>query len=320
MHLITYYLLLPWVVVPFVPPMAPMPWRWQCRSEAKDAISDAVATAAPPTPEAVTIEADYDEVAEEGEEEAQDLSATPMEPVEEEETRIPTEEEFVDEIMDEVRKAQEQPMLNLRPFPCKILGMEMALESRIARKVEGRGDAWLFKSRCVVPGAAIVKAFDMMVAKAQEKNRFAEPGFRPGEIPPWIKTQIVQFSMTSVMEDLVRHCLSVHGLQILEGDDHEDDVKWLENPNDDAKKYILGNNYTFHAAFNATMPPGDSDDDAEGGEVTIDSLCELTPSLHNRAKNLANAGGKLPTFRTRSPSSKAKKKKTSGASKKKRKR
>ena len=50
--------------------------------------------------------------------------------------------------------------------------------------------------------------------RAQAKDNLAEPGFRPGEIPPWIKTQMVEFSLTSVMEDVLKYGVESMGCHL----------------------------------------------------------------------------------------------------------
>ena len=72
-------------------------------------------------------------------------------------------------------------------------------------------------------------AFDEI--RAQAKDNLAEPGFRPGEIPPWIKTQMVEFSLTSVMEDVLKHGVECDGMSILDdAGNGEDMIRWDEEP------------------------------------------------------------------------------------------
>lgn len=207
------------------------------------------------------------------------------------------------------------------PFDSVIEGVEMFLESDIDVEVEGRGQAHLFKARYEAPGAAVLYCFDDMREKA--KTNLAEPGFRPGDVPPWIARQLVEFSLTTVMEDLVKLTIEAHDLEILQGDQGEETIRWIENPEEESKKFVLGSPYTFHASFNATLPLNASDEKT-GGQTTIDALYSLTPASHNRAKNILDSGGKIPNLLKSgggsSSSSKKKKKAKAGGGKKKRKR
>ncbi|KAH8071631.1 hypothetical protein JL721_4132 [Aureococcus anophagefferens] len=110
---------------------------------------------------------------------------------------------------------------------------------------------YVVKGEYVAPGAAVMYAFDEI--RAQAKDNLAEPGFRPGDIPPWIKTQMVEFSLTTVMEDLVKFTLEANGMEVVSGSDNEI-IKWDEDPATEAKSYVLGGPFTFHAAFNVTLP------------------------------------------------------------------
>ena len=76
--------------------------------------------------------------------------------------------------------------------------------------VEGRGEAYLVKTLVKCPGAAILTAFDDCRERA--KTNLAEPGFRPGDVPPWIRRQLVEFSLTTVMEDCAKFALEAHGM------------------------------------------------------------------------------------------------------------
>ena len=57
------------------------------------------------------------------------------------------------------------------------------------------------------------------------------------------------------MEDCVKFALEAHGMEVLDDQGGaEDMIKWLEEPAVEAKSFVLGSPYTFHAAFNASVP------------------------------------------------------------------
>ncbi|KAJ1449565.1 hypothetical protein M885DRAFT_622408 [Pelagophyceae sp. CCMP2097] len=176
------------------------------------------------------------------------------------------------------------------PFPSLIEGMEIFLESAIDGAVEGRGGAFLFKMRATVPGAAVLSAFDAVREKA--KANLKEPGYRPGDVPPWIKTQLVEFSLTTVMEDVVKETVEAHGLAICSGDSGEETVKWIENPSEEAKTYVMGSAFDFHASFNATLPVEPLAESA--GASSISSLYKLTAPMIARADRILADKGRVP--------------------------
>ena len=233
---------------------------------------------------------------------------------EEEDTRSPP-------LEDPLVVEESSPLAEESSFVSLVEGMEVVIESAIENHpaVEGRGLPYLFKARCEVPGAAVMCAFDEIRERA--KDKLVEPGFRPGDVPPWIKRQLTEFAITTVMEDLVKFAVEAHDLEILEGDDAQETVKWVENPEDEAKTYILGDDYTFHAAFNATLPATVKTKADSGGTLSVDTLYKLTPAMHARANSIKNAGGKLPNLLQRGGgSSGSSKKKKSKSAKKNRKR
>ena len=116
------------------------------------------------------------------------------------------------------------------PYPSVVEGVELYLESPL----DGKPNSFLAKGEYVAPGAAVMFAFDEI--RAQAKGNLAEPGFRPGDIPPWIKTQMVEFSLTTVMEDLVKFSLEANGLEVLDDQGNEESmIKWDEDPSALAK-------------------------------------------------------------------------------------
>ena len=134
------------------------------------------------------------------------------------------------------------------PYPSLVEKVELFLEKPLSGE-----NQYLVKGRYEAPGAAVLYCFDEI--RAQAKDNFAEPGFRPGEIPPWIKTQMVEFSLTSVMEDVLKYGVECDGMSILDDTgDGEDMIRWDEEPEKESKTYVLGAPYVFHAAFNATLP------------------------------------------------------------------
>lgn len=196
------------------------------------------------------------------------------------------------------------------PFPSLIDGVEIVRESRIERTVEGRGEAWLFKAQVEVSGAAVLMSFDAV--REETKKRLKEPGFRPGDVPPWIKRQLVEFALTTAMEDVTKFIFEAHQLEVLEGDQGEDFIKWLEDPLEEAKTYVLGSPYTFHVAFNATLPETPAVDRAG----SVDLYYKVTTPMLNRAKNILAAGGKVPELIQTGSSSKKKKSKSSSKKRK----
>merc|ERR1711924_490228 len=66
------------------------------------------------------------------------------------------------------------------PYPSLVEKVELFLEKPLAGE-----NQYLVKGRYEAPGAAVLYCFDEI--RAQAKDNLAEPGFRPGEIPPWIK-------------------------------------------------------------------------------------------------------------------------------------
>ena len=158
--------------------------------------------------------------------------------------------------------------------------------------------------------------------RAQAKDNLAEPGFRPGEIPPWIKTQMVEFSLTSVMEDVLKYGVECDGMSILDDTgDGEDMIRWDEEPEKESKTYVLGAPYVFHAAFNATLPEAP----VLGEAVTIEQLYKLDDAAAARAAKVLANKGKVPNLMSVSSSGggtkkkkSAKKKKSGGKGKKKR--
>ena len=158
--------------------------------------------------------------------------------------------------------------------------------------------------------------------RAQAKDNLAEPGFRPGEIPPWIKTQMVEFSLTSVMEDVLKYGVECDGMQILDDTgDGEDLIRWDEEPEKESKTYVLGAPYVFHAAFNATLPEAP----VLGESVTIEQLYKLDDAAAARAAKVLANKGKVPNLMSVSSGGggtkkkkSAKKKKSGGKGKKKR--
>lgn len=175
------------------------------------------------------------------------------------------------------------------PFPSMIDGVELFTERELEATVEGRGKAFLFKARATVPGAVVLQAFDAIREKA--RTNLKEPGYRPGDVPPWIKTQLVEFSLTSLMEDIVKDSIETHGMAILDGDANEEMVKWIENPSEEAKSFVLGGPFTFHAAFNATVP---LEAPESGGSTSLAKMYSITEAMENRAAKIYNDKGRVP--------------------------
>jgi len=155
------------------------------------------------------------------------------------------------------------------------------------------------------PQAAVLFAFEEIKAKA--KDNLAEPGFRPGDIPPWVKTQMVEFSLTTVMEDVVKFAVEAHGMTILDdAGAGEDLIRWNEEPAVEAKSYVLGAPFTFHAAFNATLPA------APATEIMrVEDLYKLTDADAARADKILANKGKIPNLMSGGGSKKKSKKKRS---------
>lgn len=200
-------------------------------------------------------------------------------------------------------------------YPSVVSGIELVLESAIPGVAGGH----VVKMRCECPGAAVLHAFDEI--RAQAGSNLAEPGFRPGEVPPWIKTQMTEFSLTTVMEDYVQFAVDAQQFSILESTGAgEDVIRWNEDPNAEAKTYVLGDVFTFHAAFNATVPAVPVD--GGGGSADVADLYKITEQMTNRAATILAAGGKVPGLLNAGGGSKkkgsSKKKKTKKPGKKKR--
>ena len=172
------------------------------------------------------------------------------------------------------------------PYPCVVENVELVVEAPI----DAAANQYLVKGKYVAPGAAVMYAFDEI--RAQAKDNLAEPGFRPGDIPPWIKTQMVEFSLTTVMEDLVKFTLEANGMEVVAGSDNEI-IKWDEDPATEAKTYVLGGPFTFHAAFNVTLPAQAVD---AGEAVRVEDLYKITEAMENRAAKICAGGGKIPNL------------------------
>ena len=174
------------------------------------------------------------------------------------------------------------------PYPCVVENVELVVEAPI----DAAANQYLVKGKYVAPGAAVMYAFDEI--RAQAKDNLAEPGFRPGDIPPWIKTQMVEFSLTTVMEDLVKFSLEADGMDVLpDAGADEGMIKWDEDPAAEAKTFVLGSSFTFHAAFNVTLP----DEPVDAGElVRVEDLYKITDAMEARANKIKAAGGKIPSL------------------------
>ena len=194
------------------------------------------------------------------------------------------------------------------PYPSLVEKVELFLEKPLAGE-----NQYLVKGRYEAPGAAVLYCFDEI--RAQAKDNLAEPGFRPGEIPPWIKTQMVEFSLTSVMEDILKYGVECDGMSILDDTGAgEDLIRWDEEPEQESKTYVLGAPYVFHAAFNATLPEAP----VLGEAVTIEQLYKLDDAAAARAAKVLANKGKVPNLMSvSSGGGGTKKKKKSGAKKKK---
>lgn len=174
------------------------------------------------------------------------------------------------------------------PYPSLVEKVELFLEKPL-----GGENQYLVKGQFEVPGAAVLYCFDEI--RAQAKDNLAEPGFRPGEIPPWIKTQMVEFSLTSVMEDVVKYGVECDGMTILDDTGAgEDLIRWDEEPALEAKSFVLGSSYTFHAAFNATLPVAP----VLGEAVTVAQLYKLDDAATARAAKVLAIKGKVPNLMT----------------------
>merc|ERR1719182_97521 len=174
------------------------------------------------------------------------------------------------------------------PYPSLVEKVELFLE----KPLEGENQ-YLVKGRYEAPGAAVLYCFDEI--RAQAKDNLAEPGFRPGEIPPWIKTQMVEFSLTSVMEDILKYGVECDGMSILDDTGAgEDLIRWDEEPEQESKTYVLGE------------------------AVTIEQLYKLDDAAAARAAKVLANKGKVPNLMSvSSGGGGTKKKKKSGAAKKK---
>jgi hypothetical protein len=196
------------------------------------------------------------------------------------------------------------------PYPSVVTNVELCLE----KPLDGKNQ-YLVKGRYEVPGAAVLFCFDEI--RSQAKDNLAEPGFRPGEIPPWIKTQMVEFALTSVMEDVLKYGIECDGMSVLEDTGQgEDVIKWDEEPEKEAKTYVLGAPYVFHAAFNATLPEAP----VQGEAVTIESLYQIDDAATARAAKVLANKGKIPNLMNVASGGGGgtkKKKKSTGAKKKK---
>jgi hypothetical protein len=193
------------------------------------------------------------------------------------------------------------------PYPSLVEKVELFLEKPLSGE-----NQYLVKGRYEAPGAAVLYCFDEI--RAQAKDNLAEPGFRPGEIPPWIKTQMVEFSLTSVMEDVLKYGVECDGMSILDDTgDGEDLIRWDEEPEKESKTYVLGAPYVFHAAFNATLPEAP----VLGESVTIEQLYKLDDAAAARAAKVLANKGKVPNLMSVSLGGGGTKKKKSGAKKKK---
>lgn len=174
------------------------------------------------------------------------------------------------------------------PYPSLVEKVELFLEKPLEKE-----NQYLVKGQFEVPGAAVLYCFDEI--RAQAKDNLAEPGFRPGEIPPWIKTQMVEFSLTSVMEDVVKYGVECDGMTILDDTGAgEDLICWDEEPALEAKSFVLGSSYTFHAAFNATLPVAP----VLGEAVTVAQLYKLDDAAAARAAKVLANKGKVPNLMT----------------------
>ena len=171
-------------------------------------------------------------------------------------------------------------------MPCVVEKVDLVVDSTI----DAAQRQYVVKGEYVAPGAAVMYAFDEI--RAQAKDNLAEPGFRPGDIPPWIKTQMVEFSLTTVMEDLVKFTLEANGMEVVSGSDNEI-IKWDEDPATEAKSYVLGGPFTFHAAFNVTLPAQAVD---AGEAVRVEDLYKITEAMENRAAKICAGGGKIPNL------------------------
>merc|ERR1719506_3575046 len=193
------------------------------------------------------------------------------------------------------------------PYPSVVTNVELCLE----KPLDGKNQ-YLVKGRYEVPGAAVLVCFDEIRSKA--KDNLAEPGFRPGEIPPWIKTQMVEFVLTSVMEDVLKYGVECDGMSILDDTGAgEDLIRWDEEPEKESETYVLGAPYVFHAAFNATLPEAP----VLGESVTIEQLYKLDDAAAARAAKVLANKGKVPNLMSVSSSGGGTKKKKSAAKKKK---
>ena len=90
----------------------------------------------------------------------------------------------------------------------------------------------------------------------------------------------------------------------------EDMIKWLEEPAVEAKSFVLGSPYTFHAAFNATVPAAPPTE-----SMRFEDLYKITEADEKRAANVLANKGKIPNLMSNGASkskkgSKSKKKKS----------
>lgn len=125
-----------------------------------------------------------------------------------------------------------------------------------------------FWVRMTVPGEATEGYMRKLMTEAKKNANF--PGFRPGQIPPYARPQMVAFAMEEAINTGLLDVIDDTGLKAMSGDDAQ--AKILEDIKKLSKTFKPGTPLTFTATFRAkeeekeeTLTPADATADAEAG-------------------------------------------------------
>jgi hypothetical protein len=119
-----------------------------------------------------------------------------------------------------------------------------------------------FWCRMTVPGDATQTYMSKLMKEAKKNANF--PGFRPGQIPPYAKPQMVAFAMEEAINTGLLDVIDSAGLTALSGDDANAQI--LEDIKAMSKTFKPGSELTFTATFRAKETGADDEDDTTASE------------------------------------------------------
>ena len=146
---------------------------------------------------------------------------------------------------------------------CRVLRLGRVTADELEEvELEAGEEVSEFWVRMTVPGEATQAYMSKLMAEAKKNANF--PGFRPGQIPPYARPQMVAFAMEEAINTGLLDVIDDTGLKAMGGDDAQ--AKILEDIKKLSKTFKPGTPLTFTATFRAK-----EEEKAEASAPTADA-------------------------------------------------